>query len=351
MEDSGRRVRVSSAITAARAALAAPVLDEPEDPGTQPLAAVPAPRVSAEQPWTGVQSPWVDEQSPQAGEQAPGDGAAPGEDAPGSRRRARARSRRNFVAPPGRADQSGPGFAAPAGVRRESLFRGATRSLFVTPWFAAATGFVIAAGLWVYSPHTVLRFPSSEPGLSLCKSKGCGQHSTQSGGKVTTVTPGMQLRGPKAKKIGHPAEAGVNRRSTAAAGLTFKFTVLWQRNHGFGANITVSGHKVPGSWRLSFELPGTQIEYVTGVTWDSNSAGDGGTASQASYQIGNPNGNYSDGSSAFGAATGDSGDEVGVGGARSDPGSLPVISFLITGTGPATAPAQCHFDGASCTFR
>ncbi len=221
----------------------------------------------------------------------------------------------------------------------------------MTPWFAAATGFVIAAGLWVYSPHTVLRFPSSEPGLSLCKSKGCGQQSRQSGGKVTTVTPGVQLRGPKAKKIAHPAEAGVNRRSKAAAGLTFKFTVLWQRDHGFGATITVSGHKVPGSWRLSFELPGTQIEYVTGVTWDSNSAGDGGTASQASYQIGDPNGNYSDGSSAFGAGTGDGGDEVGVGSARSDPGSLPVISFLITGTGPPSAPAHCHFDGASCTFR
>ena len=126
--------------------------------------------------------------------------------------------------------------------------------------------------------------------------------------------------------------------------------MLWQRDHGFGATITVSGHKVPGSWRLSFELPGTQIEYVTGVTWDSNSAGNGGTASQASYQIGDPNGNYSDGSSAFGAGTGDGGDEVGVGSARSDPGSLPVISFLITGNGPPSAPAHCHFDGASCTF-
>jgi hypothetical protein len=329
MEDTGRRVRVSTAITAARAALAAPVLDEPEDPGTQPLAAVPAPRLSAEQQW---------------------DGAAPGDGAPDPRRRARPRPRRNSVAPPGRAGQPGPGFGAPAGGRL-CLFRGATRSLFVTPWFAAATGFVIAAGLWVYSPHTVLRFPSSEPGLSLCKSKGCGQQSAQSGGKVTTVTPGVQLRGPKAKEIGHPAEAGVNRRSTAAAGLTFKFTVLWQRDHGFGATITVSGHKVPGSWRLSFELPGTQIEYVTGVTWDSNSAGNGGTASQASYQIGDPNGNYSDGSSAFGAGTGDGGNEVGVGSARSDPGSLPVISFLITGNGPPSAPAHCHFDGATCTFR
>src|ERR1700733_8667185 len=87
MEDTGRRVRVSTAITAARAALAPPVLDEPEDPGTQPLAAVPAPRLSAEQQW---------------------DGAAPGDGAPEPRRRARARPRRNSVAPPGRAGQPGP---------------------------------------------------------------------------------------------------------------------------------------------------------------------------------------------------------------------------------------------------
>jgi hypothetical protein len=357
MEDSGRRVRVSTAITAARAALAAPVLDEPEDPGTQPLAFVPAPRLSSEPPWDGALPSWVDEQSSspgeqtqQVGEQAPGDGATPGDDAPGFRRRARTRSRRNSVAPPGRVGQPGPGSAAPAGVRRQSLVRGATRSLFVTPWFAAATGFVIAAGLWVYSPHTVLRFPSSEPGLSVCKSKGCGQQSEQGGGKVTTFTPGVQILGPKAKKNGRPGHAEVN-RSKAAAGLTFKFTVLWQRNHGFGATVTVSGHKVPGWWRLSFELPGTQIAYVTGVTWSSNSAGNGGTASQASYQAEDPNGNYSDGSNAFGAGTGDGGDEVGVDGAQSDAGSLPVISFLITGNGPAGVPSNCQFDGATCTFR
>jgi hypothetical protein len=329
MEDTGRRVRVSTAITAARAALAAPVLDEPEDPGTQPLAAVPAPRLSAEQQW---------------------DGAAPGDGAPEPRRRARPGPRRNSVAPPGRAGQPGPGFGAPAGGR-QSLFRGATRSLFVTPWFAAATGFVIAAGLWVYSPHTVLRFPSSEPGLSICKSKGCGQQSAQGGGKLTTVTPGLQIRGSKAKNNGHPAESDVNRGTRAAAGLTFKFTVLWQRNHGFGATVTVSGHKVPASWRLSFELPGTQIEYVMGVTWNSNSAGDGGTASKASYQTIGPDGNYSVGSSAFGAGAGDGGNEVGVDGAQSDAGNLPVISFLITGSGPPSAPAHCQFDGASCTFR
>jgi hypothetical protein len=294
---------VSAAITAARTALAAPVLDEPEEPGTQPLAAVPAPRDGADRP---------------------------------------------------RADQPGPGLASPAGrpaLRRQSLFRGATRSLFVTPWFAAATGFVIAAGLWVYSPHTELRFPSSAPGVSLCPSKGCGQQPRQTGPKVTTVTPGHQLQTPEARKKTSPARASVNQDSTAADGLTFKFTVLWQRNHGFGATVTVAGHKVPSSWRLSFELAGTQIEYVMGVAWTSNPAGNGGTASQPSGQAGGTDGDYLGTATAFGGGTGDGGGQPGVDGAQNDPGTLPVISFLITGSGPAGAPSHCEFDGASCTFR
>jgi hypothetical protein len=291
---------VSTAITAAQAALAAPVLDEPEEPGTPPLVAVPAPRNGADPPGP-VLAP------PAAGRPAPG---------------------------------------------RQGLFRGATRSLFVTPWFAAATGFVIAAGLWVYSPHTVLRFPSSAPGLSLCESKGCGQQQQrQTGPKVTTVTPGHRLQNPQAKKNTSPVTSTVNHGAPAAAGLTFKFTVLWQRNHGFGATVTVAGHKVPSSWRLTFDLPGTQIEYVMGVAWTSNPAGNGGTASQASDQPGDTDGSYLSGATALGGGTGDSGGQPGTGGGQNDPGALPVISFLITGSGPAGAPSHCEFDGASCTFR
>jgi hypothetical protein len=98
----------------------------------------------------------------------------------------------------------------------------------------------------------------------------------------------------------------------------------------------VTGHKVPDSWWLSFDLPGTQIEDVRGVTWQPNSDGDGGTASQASWQSGNSVGsNGSDDSGAFGGGT----------------DKLPVITFLVTGNGPATAPVHCDFDGATCTFR
>jgi hypothetical protein len=230
----------------------------------------------------------------------------------------------------------------PAGrrsFRPGSVFRGAARSLFVTPWFAAATGFVIAAALWVYSPHTVLRFPNSAPGVSLCKSAGCVQESDPQSGSLAAAAPGVKISDSKA--TARHADA-----SHAARGLTFRFTVLWQRQNGFGAEVTVTGHQVPGSWRLSFDLPGAQIAYVAGVSWQANSAGNGGTASASSWQTGGDPGDYG-----FGADGGDNGDQGDSDAGHAQPGGVPVISFLITASGPLAGPAHCVFDHATCTFR
>src|SRR5271169_558810 len=49
----------------------------------------------------------------------------------------------------------------PPGRSQRWRVRRAVRGLLMTPWFAASTGFVIAAGLWVYSPHASIRFPSA----------------------------------------------------------------------------------------------------------------------------------------------------------------------------------------------
>ena len=57
------------------------------------------------------------------------------------------------------------------------LMAGAVRGLVATPWFAAATGFVVAAGLWIYSPHAELKFPSSAVGTVPCTAQGCGDYS------------------------------------------------------------------------------------------------------------------------------------------------------------------------------
>jgi len=45
---------------------------------------------------------------------------------------------------------------------------GAVRGVIVAPWFAAATGLVVAAGLWIYSPHAELKFPPSAGGVVRC---------------------------------------------------------------------------------------------------------------------------------------------------------------------------------------
>jgi hypothetical protein len=282
--------------------MATTVAGEPDD-ATEPLAALPAPRPAEALPSAGAQGP-----------AAP----APAGPAPG-----------------------GP----PAGRRLPSpatVFRGAARSLFVTPWFAAATGFVIAAGLWVYSPHTVLRFPNSVPGLSICKSAGCVQDSDPEGGSLAVVSPGVKISDSKASAK-HTATSASGHANNAVRGLTFKFTVLWQRQNGFGAEVTVSGHQVPGSWRLSFDLPGAQIAYVGGVTWQANAAGTGGTASALSWQDGGDRGDGADG--------GGTGDQDGPGAGRPQPGAAPVISFLITASGPQAAPVHCVFDHATCRFR
>jgi hypothetical protein len=226
----------------------------------------------------------------------------------------------------------------PAGPHgRPKVIRGAARSLLVTPWFAAGTGFVIATSLWIYSPHTELRFPDSAPGYSLCQSKGCQDDAPRTGGLLPFASaPGEKINGSQAR-TGRTAKTDVVTHS-AVAGLKFKFTILWQQGARFGAYVTVAGHSVPGSWRLSFAIPGAQIDNVSGASWRPGASGDGGTASAPSWQFGN------NGNTPGQGADGNVYDEQG----HRD---IPVISFSITGTGSVTIPTTCRFDGSACTFR
>ncbi len=221
--------------------------------------------------------------------------------------------------------------------------REAARSLLVTPWFAAGTGFVIAAGLWIYSPHTVLKFPDAAPGMSLCTSAGCAADPPGHGaGSLTATAPGTHISSP-AGRIRHPAKPAETSHHAANGGLTFKFTVLWQRHGSFGAAITVFGHQPPKAWRLSFDLPGVRIGYVMGVSWRTSASGDGGVASPLILPSGGgPGGGPSGGPGPGG---------FGPAGQQHRHGAvMPVISFVITGSGSTGAPADCVFDGAACTF-
>ncbi len=203
----------------------------------------------------------------------------------------------------------------PGGPR---LARGAARSLLVTPWFAAGTGFVIAAGLWVYSPHTVLRFPSGALNDTPCKAKGCGvQPSGPTSGSLAVTTPGVTIQHAESGDERHGKPDLVNKGPIA--GLRFDFSVIWQRRDSFSALITVSGNSLPRSWRLSFSIPGVLINYVAGADWQPSANGDGGTASLPSPLGG-------------------------------DPAASARIRLTLGGTGTANMPANCEFDGYSCTF-
>jgi hypothetical protein len=198
----------------------------------------------------------------------------------------------------------------------------AVRGLLVTPWFAAGTGIVIAVGLWMYSPHAVLKFPSSRLGEEPCPQQGCG---SATGPALAVSTPGVP--------IGHPGQsAGKNAqhadvgRGSAASGLTFNFTVLWQQSGAFSAMLSVTSKRpISATWRLAFTMPGDQITSVTGAAWQPSGI-DGGTARAIAGSPG----------------PGWPGDGSGQ--------RQYVVSFTVIGSGTPVTPTRCVYDGASCTF-
>jgi hypothetical protein len=218
--------------------------------------------------------------------------------------------------------------------------RGAARSLLVTPWFAAGAGFVLAAGLWIYSPHTELRFPSANAPYGVpCTTQQCT--AGNGGGQLATSTPGERFSHHEGHgRTGQPDVAG---RHSASSGLTVTFSVPWQQNGNFQAVIIVRGKHLPANWRLEFTMPGTHIRYVVGAQWQPLPSGDGGTASATQRQYGGGGSGYGQG---YGQGNGGYGQ--GPGGGR--PGQGGGISFLVMGSGSAGTPATCVFDGSGCTF-
>jgi hypothetical protein len=212
--------------------------------------------------------------------------------------------------------------------------RGAARSLLVTPWFAAGAGFVLAAGLWIYSPHTELRFPSplTAPDDVPCKTPQCSPENGN--GQLATSAPGKQLSHRAAH--GRAGRADVVGQSSASSGLTFIFSVPFQQHGGFQAVISVRGRHVPAHWRLEFTMPGTHIRYVFGARWQALPGGDGGTAFALQRKLGG------------GGQGGGQGYGQGPGRGRWSEGGG--INFLVAGTGTASTPKTCIFDGSACTF-
>lgn len=206
----------------------------------------------------------------------------------------------------------------------------------MTPWFAAGAGFVLAATLWIYSPHTELRFPSaSAPDEVPCTVAQCTEGN--GGGQPAANTPGQHISQQAAK--GGNARDQVAGEGSATSGLTFTFSVPWQQNGSFQAVISVRGKHIPAAWRLEFTMPGSQIRYVIGAQWQATPTGDGGTAFASQRQYGGGGQGYGQGNGGYGQGDGGAG--------RAQHGS---ISFLVMGSGPAKTPATCVFNGSSCSF-
>jgi hypothetical protein len=234
-------------------------------------------------------------------------------------------------AQPGRGARPRP----PRRVRRAAaapgVVAGAVRGLVVTPWFAAATGFVVAAGLWVYSPHAELSFPSAV-GMVPCQARGCGITAGQGGALATTK--GHHIGG-SGKSAGNAAVQAEGAGRARAARLKFSYVVLWQAGGKFGVRISVTGRHVPPAWKLTFAMPGDQINDVIGADWQSASAG-GGTASWPADASGHWQGQ---------AGNVDPSDQGTAANARRH-----TVSFLVFGQGTPVAPTGCSFNGKSCSF-
>ena len=177
----------------------------------------------------------------------------------------------------------------------------------MTPWFAASTGFVIAAGMSLYSPHASITFPPAI-GTIHCRVNGCVTQGGKGSGSLASSAPGQRLR-----------TRHQGRRSEGPARPRFTFTVLWRGHDSFGAKIIIPASWSLGAWQLAFQLPGTQIQNVFGAEWLQSASGHGGTASPF----------HVDGRAA----------------------DHDRVSFQIFGTGSLSSPTSCTFDGAACTFK
>jgi hypothetical protein len=211
------------------------------------------------------------------------------------------------------------------------VLRTAARGLFVTPWFAAASGFVIAASLWIYVPHAHLQFP----GVSAIQSQHCSKYCAQASsgkdsGRLATSGKGqLTQRRKSGKRAGAHHRVGGN--GPAVSGLTFSYYVLPSQDGRFTIRISVVGQHAIKDWRLSFVLPGDRIREVWGAHWHRTRP-DSGTVSGGS-QPGQSNGNGQGDGSQFGPDAHQYG-----------------FTFLVSGSGQATKPMNCVYNGQSCTF-
>ena len=237
----------------------------------------------------------------------------------------------DWALPPQRADMP-PGLRPHSHSKRRSggdepasttQAQGAARGLLVTPWFAAAAGFVIAAGMWIISPHTDLI--DANPAINSVTGGPQGgntRHLTGSG-DGTVQQPSKQTRS------GHSLRGtGARGRHGKPVPVTVYYHGIVWHDGGFFLVISLPESLRGTHWKLEFRLPGDQDIKVVDASW--RAAGpDGGTARELVPDPGHWE-NYRH--------------LNGYPGWRPPPG----VDFFAYGTGTDVKPTGCTLNGKDC---
>jgi len=197
----------------------------------------------------------------------------------------------------------------------------AGRRLLVSPWFAVGAGVVIATGAILYTPHANLNFNRAIQ-VHQCTQAECGQAVPEGGASL--MPPGLGGGEP----IPSPSPPA------PLAGMTFSYQVVQSSQDQFIMQITIHSTHSLGSWKLSFVIPGATAVYVPDARWQQSGSDDGGTVSN--YYGGTDSAGYAPISGHQPAGNGGNGDTV---------------EFAVHGTGKASAPVHCLYNGNACTIR
>ncbi len=214
----------------------------------------------------------------------------------------------------------------------------AIRRLMVTPTFAAGLGVLVAAGLAVNMPRTVLHFSSPVPGIQ-CSAGVCATEEPNTG-TLASARPGVHISPSSPRASGSTSGGRADRRAGGAAwpgGHATRVTITYQLTHewpgGFLDVISISGMNARHrSWSLALGYPGARVANVQGAQWQATSP-DAGVAE--GYAEPEP-----------GRAGGPAGD----GGQHGRPGGSSWVQFTVVLDGSPMAPVGCDFDGHPCTF-
>jgi hypothetical protein len=208
------------------------------------------------------------------------------------------------------------------------VLRTAARGLLVTPWFAAASGFVIAASLWIYAPHAHLQFPRGSAIRTQTCYGACPPATSRKDSRRLTTSGKHRL---ETRKSGKRAGAASRHDRPAVSGLTFSYYVLPSQDGGFNLMIRVVGQRAIKDWRLAFTLRGDRIHKVSGATWQRISR-DSGTASGNGQQ-----GQWPGSGQGAGDQFGDGHHQYG-------------FIFFVSGNGSPVRPTNCLYNGQTCVF-